>query len=72
MRFSTSKPLTAVKVTLRKGKKVVATGKAAKAAGKFTVKLTAKKKPAKGSYTIVLAAKDGTANVGFTGKLKLK
>ena len=70
--ISSSGPVQNVVVTLRKGKKVLGTGKLAQLNGRANVGLKLKKKLKKGRYTVGIAAKDNGRPIGASAPLTVK
>jgi hypothetical protein len=70
--LTSSKPVTGVKVALRKGKKVVAKGALASLNGTGSITLKVKKKLKPGTYVFAATAMDGSRAVGLTTTLKVK
>jgi hypothetical protein len=68
---STTRPVTGLTAALRKGSKVLATGRLAKLDGAGTVTLKVKRALKAGSYTVALTANDGSRKVGLTAKIKI-
>jgi hypothetical protein len=70
--IGSSKPVTDVQASLKKGSKVLGSAKLASMGTSGTLKLKLKKVLKKGAYTVVLTAKDGDRSVGLTAKLTVK
>ena len=70
--IGSTKPVTDVRASLKKGAKVLGTAKLASMGTSATLKLKLKKALKKGAYTVEIAANDGGRTVGLKAKLTLK
>lgn len=70
--IGSSKPVTDVRVALKKGKTVLGTAKLASMGTSGTLKLKLKKALKKGAYTVAVVARDGDRDVGLTARLTVK
>jgi hypothetical protein len=71
-KVTVSRTVKAVLAQLKKGKKVVATGKRGETTGTATIKFKAKKKLKKGKYTLTVTVTDGSTSAAKTVKVKVK